>query len=166
MDNQASRGLTSGWIHGLTSMANAVHEAYGMVETRGLVAAIEAADAMMKASDVNLMGLEQTMAALITVQVTGETAAVQAAVDAGTAAASKIGEVISSHVIARPASEVFSMQFESPTSPTVQSPASSLKDMTVRQLRTLARSQKSLSLKGREIARANKQQLLKALRKR
>ncbi len=153
-------------------MANAVQEAYGLVETRGLVAALEAADAMMKASNVNLVGLEQTMAALITVQITGETAAVQAAVDAGTAAATKIGEVISSHVIARPASEVVSMQFESsiPSSSvstsTTQSPASSLEDMTVRQLRTLARSQKSLSLKGREIARANKQQLLKALRKR
>ncbi len=156
-------------------MADAVQEAYGLVETRGLVAALEAADAMMKASNVNLVGLEQTMAALITVQITGETAAVQAAVDAGTAAATKIGEVISSHVIARPASDVFSMQFGSSTpmssvssvsSSTTESPASSLEDMTVRQLRTLARSQKSLSLKGREIARANKQQLLKALRKR
>ena len=150
-------------------MANAFQEAYGMVETRGLVAALEAADAMMKASHVNLLGLEQTMAALITVQITGETAAVQAAVDAGTAAASKIGEVISSHVIARPASDVISMQFGSSTqssSSKSQSPASSLQGMTVRQLRTLARSQKSLSLKGREIARANKQQLLKALRKR
>ncbi len=91
-------------------MADEQHEALGLIETRGLVAAIEAADAMLKASNVRLLGIEKTEAALMTVQVVGETAAVQASVDAGRAAAERVGVVFSSHVIARPAAEVAQMQ--------------------------------------------------------
>jgi len=151
-------------------MSDTVHESLdmlslGMVETRGLVAALEAADAMLKASSVTLVGMEQTVAALITVQVRGETAAVQSAVDAGTAAASKIGEVLSSHVIARPSSDLVAMQEGALQERPVASKASALEDMTVRELRAFAREQENLPIKGREIARANKQQLLAALRK-
>ncbi|GMR25738.1 MAG: hypothetical protein BMS9Abin39_1062 [Ignavibacteria bacterium] len=76
--------------------------AIGFVETKGLVASIEAADAMLKASNVKLMGKEITKAALITIAVTGDVAAVKASVDAGAAAAQRVGELISVHIIPRP----------------------------------------------------------------
>ena len=77
--------------------------ALGLVETRGIVAAIEAADAMVKTANVTLLGKERTDPALITVKIVGETAAVRAAVEAGAAAAQKVGELVSKHVIPRPA---------------------------------------------------------------
>lgn len=145
--------------------------ALGLVETRGLVAAIEAADAMVKASEVRLLRIENTVAALMTVQVTGETAAVQFAVDAGVAAASRIGEVVASHVIPRPSSDVARLQqtIELPSDSRKVSrdrdsaPTRSLSSMTVRELRALARRSTGISLQGREIARASKKQLLAAL---
>ena len=80
--------------------------ALGMVETRGLVGAIEAADAMVKAANVTLIGRTQVGAGLVTVMVRGDVAAVKAATDAGAAAASRVGEMVSVHVIPRPHSEV------------------------------------------------------------
>ena len=80
--------------------------ALGMVETRGLVAAIEAADAMVKAANVQLVGKEQVGGGLVTVMVRGDVGAVKAATDAGAAAAKKVGELVSVHVIPRPHSEV------------------------------------------------------------
>ena len=77
-------------------------KALGMVETRGLVASIEAADAMVKAAKVTLVGKERAKAGLITIMVLGETAAVTSAVDAGAAAAQRVGELVSTHVIPRP----------------------------------------------------------------
>ena len=77
-------------------------KALGLVETKGLVSAIEAADAMVKTAAVQLIGIENTIAALLTVKVVGETGAVKAAVDAGASAAEKVGELISCHVIPRP----------------------------------------------------------------
>lgn len=77
--------------------------ALGLVETRGLIGAIEAADAMVKTANVTLLGKEETDPALITIKIIGETAAVRAAVDAGAAAAQKVGELVSKHVIPRPA---------------------------------------------------------------
>ena len=85
-------------------MANA--NALGMVETRGLVGAIEAADAMVKAANVTLVGKEQVGAGLVTVLVRGDVGAVKAATDAGAAAAENVGELISVHVIPRPQAEV------------------------------------------------------------
>lgn len=79
--------------------------ALGLVETRGLVAALEAADAMMKAANVVCIGKEVTDAALVTIKITGEVAAVRSAVEAGKAAAAKVGEVVSTHIIARPDDE-------------------------------------------------------------
>ena len=80
--------------------------ALGMVETRGLVAAIEAADAMVKSANVQLVGKEQVGGGLVTVMVRGDVGAVKAATDAGAAAAEKVGELISVHVIPRPHTEV------------------------------------------------------------
>ena len=85
-------------------MANT--NALGMVETKGLVGAIEAADAMVKSANVQLGGKEQVGGGLVTVMVRGDVGAVQAATDAGAAAAEKVGELISVHVIPRPQAEV------------------------------------------------------------
>ena len=76
--------------------------ALGMVETKGLVGAIEAADAMVKSANVNLVGKEQVGGGLVTVMVRGDVGAVKAATDAGAAAAEKVGELVSVHVIPRP----------------------------------------------------------------
>ena len=81
-------------------------EALGMVETRGLVAAIEAADAMTKSAEVRLVGTEKIGSGLVTVMVRGDVGAVKAAVESGTAAASKLGELVAAHVIPRPHTDV------------------------------------------------------------
>jgi microcompartment protein CcmL/EutN len=81
-------------------------EALGMVECMGLVAMIEAADAMVKAANVKLVGYEKVDAGLVTAIVRGEVGAVKAAVEAGAAAASKVGKVVAVHIIPRPHSEV------------------------------------------------------------
>lgn len=145
-----------------------------MIETRGLVAAIEAADAMLKAASVTLVGIERTVAALITVQITGETAAVRSSVDAGVAAAGRVGEVLSSHVIPRPSDDVRSMQFgDTEETSAVSAPSFTgvtvartvdLDEMTVRELRALARDLEDAPIQGRAIARATKQELIDALR--
>ena len=81
-------------------------EAIGMIETKGLVGSIEAADAMVKAANVTLMGEERIGGGFITVIVKGDVGAVKAAVDAGAAAAKRVGELVSVHVIPRPHPEL------------------------------------------------------------
>jgi ethanolamine utilization protein EutM len=81
-------------------------QALGMVETKGLVGSIEAADAMVKAANVNLIGKTHVGGGLVTVMVRGDVGAVKAATDAGAAAAAKVGELVSVHVIPRPHNEV------------------------------------------------------------
>lgn len=83
-----------------------MNNALGMIETKGLVASIEAADAMVKAANVEMMGQEKIGSGLVTVMVRGDVGAVKAAVDAGVAAAENIGEVMSSYVVPRPHAEV------------------------------------------------------------
>jgi ethanolamine utilization protein EutM len=80
--------------------------ALGMIETKGLVGAVEAADAMVKAANVVLVGREQVGSGLVTVMVRGDVGAVKAATDAGAAAANRVGELVSVHVIPRPHSDV------------------------------------------------------------
>lgn len=77
-------------------------QALGMIETRGLIASIEAADAMLKAADVELVGTEKIGSGLVTVMVQGDVGAVKAATEAGQEAASRIGEIVAVHVIPRP----------------------------------------------------------------
>ncbi|MEQ8634406.1 MAG: BMC domain-containing protein [Gimesia maris] len=84
-------------------------EALGMVETKGLISLIEAADAMLKAANVQMIGWEKVGSGLVTGFVVGDVAAVKAAVDAGAAAASKVGEVVSVQVIPRPHEELASV---------------------------------------------------------
>jgi ethanolamine utilization protein EutM len=84
-------------------------EALGLIETKGLVASIEAADAMVKAANVYLIGREFVGGGLVTIMVRGDVGAVKAATDAGAAAAQRVGELVSVHVIPRPHTEVESI---------------------------------------------------------
>ncbi len=81
-------------------------EALGMIETRGLVAAIEAADAMVKAANVELIGTEKIGSGLVSVMVRGDVGAVKSAVEAGSNSASRLGEIVATHVIPRPHGDV------------------------------------------------------------
>ena len=84
-------------------------EALGMIETKGFVVAVEASDAMLKAANVRLVGYEKVGRGYVTVYVKGDVAAVKQATDAGSAAASKVGELVSVHVIPRPHEELAAM---------------------------------------------------------
>ena len=192
--------------------------ALGLIETRGLIGAIEAADAATKAADVVLIGKERADAGLMTIKLKGDVAAVRAAVDAGAAAAQRVGELVSSHVIPRPddgteiliypppwqtkekqlqaqpvsradkpkrgrprnaappkkeASEpdtTSASTTDAPATPMVMSDdeqtyRQQLTDMTVHELRRHARSVEGLPIFGREISRANRDQLIDELLK-
>jgi hypothetical protein len=153
-------------------------EALGFVETRGLVAAIEACDAMLKAARVRLVQRQVVHPALITICVEGETSAVQAAVDAGARAAERVGRVVSVLVIPRPAAGVRalagSLEREAWTPvdpapargptllPSSQRPASpeELQALPVRELRALARRLPGFPLGGRRISQSTRGELL------
>jgi microcompartment protein CcmL/EutN len=180
-----------------------------MVETRGLVGAIEAADAMVKTAAVELIGNERVGGGLVTVKIIGDVASVRAAVDAGAAAAQRVGELVSTHVIPRPddAIEMLIRPAQAPVPPKPrrgrpprQSPAreqeprkvqepepaapqeeegaapepispaddeasyrEQLEAMTVHALRHYARSIKGLSIFGRQISKANRDDLIDEL---
>lgn len=148
--------------------------ALGLLETLGLVAAVEAADAMLKAADVRLLRQQRTVPGLVTHVVTGETAAVRSAVDAGAAAAERVGRVAARHVIPRPDPSVWRLLSGSApprpgaaTDPDTGSDAGGgedYADRTVRELRALARDRDDPALQGREIARATKDELVAFLR--
>jgi ethanolamine utilization protein EutM len=86
-----------------------MQQALGLIETRGLITAIEAADAMLKAAKVKFLGRQKVKAGLVAVMVAGDVGAVKAAVDAGTAAGKKVGEIVSTHVIPRPHEDIDSI---------------------------------------------------------
>jgi len=88
-----------------------VDYALGLVETKGLIAAIEAADTMVKTANVTLVGKEITRGALVTIKIIGDTAAVHSAVEAGAAAAQRVGELVSKHVIPRPGNGIEDLVF-------------------------------------------------------
>jgi len=140
-------------------------KALGLVETKGLVGAIEVADVMLKTAAVRLIGIENTIAALLTVKIVGDTGAVKAAVDAGASAAEKIGELISCHVIPRPHEDTESIIYNQSDEINSGGAAANLtiekvKAMPVRQLRSLARDVSGFPIRGREISRANKETLV------
>jgi ethanolamine utilization protein EutM len=87
-------------------MENTMDNAIGMIETKGLVAVIEATDAMLKAAKVEYLGMRKVGSGMVSVMVGGDVAACKASVDAGAAAAGKIGEVVSVHVIPRPHADI------------------------------------------------------------
>lgn len=167
--------------------------ALGMVETRGLVGSIEAADVMVKTANVHILGKETIRNGFVTIHVVGEVAAVKVAVEAAAAAASRVGSVVSTHVIPRPAADIEQILTQprpipAPSSQPVVTDAltparrtstsdaiegvegeaeyrARLESMTVPQLRTLARQEGGLSIIGREISRANKEELIRELMK-
>jgi len=96
---------------------DSTEQALGIVETRGLVAAIEAADAMLKAANVRLVGKEVTKGALVSIQIIGNVAAVQSSVDAGAQASMRVGELVSTHVIPNPADDTWKIIAEPENGP-------------------------------------------------
>ena len=201
-----------------------MQRALGLVETRGLVASIEAADAMLKASKVTLIGKEKVKAGLVTIAVVGDVAAVKSSVDAGAAAAQRVGELVSVHIIPKPDDQIADIlpleKEEKPKKPSPPKPKkviekkkeiaeepekipeektieeektppgatdtierlrrealgkegepeqetkvtkgdmAELEKLNVHQLRRLARSTENFPIKGREISRSNRRQLL------
>jgi ethanolamine utilization protein EutM len=95
-----------------------MQEALGLIETRGLVAAIEAADAMVKAANVKFMGRQKVKGGLVAIMVAGDVGAVKAATDAGAAACSRVGKMVSAHIIPRPHGDIDKMLPIGPTTTT------------------------------------------------
>lgn len=139
-------------------MASWTDQALGLIETRGLVGALEAADAAVKAAPVQLLGKEQTDPALITILLGGDVASVKAAVDAGAAAAERVGQLVSVHVIPRPypGLELMSDAEENGGAPA----GTPLAEMKVVDLRHRARQMENFPLKGRELSIATRDELL------
>lgn len=169
--------------------------ALGLIETRGLIAALEAADAALKAADVKLVSRDRIDAGLITIKLVGEIAAVQSAVDAGAAAAQRVGHLVGKHVIARPDTGLHDIliytEIDSRKKPkagadkaaaekvstdkadengdgtndavTITFERDALQPMTVEELRRIARKIEHFPLQGREISRANKEELIDAI---
>ncbi len=144
--------------------------ALGLVETRGLVGAVEAADAMTKTADVRLLGYEVSTGGLICVKIAGEVAAVKSAIEEASSRAARIGDLVSIHVIPRPDTETEKIIHDA-TIPGSQEAvqynheAMNLDALSVTDLRRIARETKGIALKGREISKANKEKLIKAIRK-
>lgn len=146
------------------------NQALGMIETRGMVGAVEAADAMVKAAAVKLVGQELVGADLVTVIIRGDVGAVKAATDSGAEAARRVGELVSVHVIPRP-HEDLEVLLPQPV-PTVNEtilPADyseeDLGKLSVEELRVIARGLTNIAIQGRQISRANKEQLISEITK-
>ena len=147
--------------------------AIGLIETRGLVGVIEAADTAAKTADVRLLGFERIGAGFVSLSFQGDTASVKTAVEAAREAAARVGEVVSAHVIPSPRIDVealASAEAPAPAAPTpgpgrpLQEPPEDLDTLPVARLRQLARQTAGVGLHGRQISRANKLQLIEALR--
>jgi len=148
-------------------VASWTEQALGLIETRGLVGAIEAADAGVKAAPVRLLGSERTDPALITVLFAGDVASVKAAVDAAAAAAAQVGELVSVHVIPRPFPGLDLMADDAAGAGAAaggSSPLTPLSGMKVVELRRRARQMPDFPLKGRELSVANRDELLARFR--
>lgn len=174
-------------------------QALGLIETKGLIGAIEAADAMVKAADVRIINKEKSTAALVTIKIVGEVAAVKSAVEAGAAAAQRVGQLVSTHVIPRPDSSIDfliegnslksfppqkkkiskeveaepektgffndEVQDETPVEHTELPSYEALNELNVHELRKLARGLDDFPIKGRDISKANRGELLDLLKK-
>ncbi len=144
-------------------------QALGLIETRGLVGAIEAADAGVKAAPVSLLGSERVDAGLVTVLFGGEVAAVKAAVDAGAAAAERVGELVSVHVIPRPDPQLEALEQDEEGHGGAGGSSGGaprrLEEMKVVDLRHRARQIEDFPLKGRALSTANREELLALFRR-
>jgi ethanolamine utilization protein EutM len=140
-------------------------KALGMIETKGLVGAVAATDAMSKAASVELLGRQQSGVGLVSIAVAGDVADVKVSVDAGAQAAERVGELVAMHVIARPEEETARL-LQDGTSVGNDRPVTMADIMAtpVRQLRRLARDFADFPIQGREISRANKRELVEHFR--
>jgi ethanolamine utilization protein EutM len=146
--------------------------ALGLIETRGLVGAIEAADAGTKAANVEFVGPEYADAGLVTVSFQGDVAAVKAAVDAGAAAAERVGHLVSVHVIPQPHDDldvisedaVPALGLDQPSGQQVTVNAGNLMSMKVVELRRAARQVRGFPIQGRLLARASREEILEGFR--
>lgn len=161
--------------------------ALGLIETKGLIGAIEAADAMAKAANVTIIGKEKITAALVTIKITGEVAAVRSALDAGAEAAKRVGQLVSVHLIPRPDDQLLNIlpemsegrndedfsdgdsgnnddadaENEEPIKADLTKlTLEQLEAMSVSHLRRLARGAENFPIKGRDISKANRDTLL------
>ena len=140
--------------------------ALGLIETRGFVGLVEAADAAVKAAAVRLRTVEKVDAGLVSIQLLGDVGSVQAAVSAGVEAARRVGQVVAQHIIPNPHEDLVRQFGLYQTDATSSSPGErDLESLSVTQLRQLARHATGLSIQGREISRANRDQLIVELRK-
>ncbi len=147
-----------------------MQQALGLIETKGLIGAVEAADAMVKAAAVVLEGLTKVGGGLMTVSVRGDVGAVKAAVDAGKAAAARVGELISAHVIPRLHPDVERIVPQPPEPAAAKEKVlealalpEALEQMSVAELRHFARTLTGLGITGREISKANREALLQRI---
>ena len=144
--------------------------AIGLIETRGLVGVIEAADTAAKTADVRLLGFERIGGGFVSLSFQGDTASVTTAVEAARAAAARVGEIVSAHVIPSPRIDVEVLAPRAPDprpegdAPEPPELPPDLEAVPVTRLRRLARQTAGVGLKGRQISRANKEQLIEALR--
>jgi ethanolamine utilization protein EutM len=146
-------------------------QALGLVETKGLVGAIEAADAGLKAANVRLLASERADAGLVTVMFGGDVAAVRAAVDAGAAAAERVGHLVSAHIIPRPHEQLAVIEGDEDATAPATAPMTggrydmpALERMKVVELRGIARQVPGFPIRGRDVARASRDELLAAFR--
>ena len=145
--------------------------AIGMVETRGLTASIEASDAMLKSANVSLLLKEHVGGGLVTTIVTGDTGSVKASVDAGAAAAERVGELISAHVIPRPSPSVGLMLQDEPSREEENSDGGKsvtideLRGMTASKLRAILIGRNDSGLAPEEIRRLSKGKLVNLFEK-
>ena len=142
--------------------------AIGLIETRGLVGVIEASDAAVKSAPVELLGIKPIGGGLVSTHFRGEVAAVQVAVQAGVEAALKVSQVISHRVIPAPHLDIENLLLHQPqaaTPPPAQPPPDELEGLPVSRLRQLVRQLPDAQLRGRQVSRANKETLLRELRR-
>jgi ethanolamine utilization protein EutM len=135
-------------------------QALGVIETRGLIGVTEAADAAVKAASVQLSGFEKIDGGLVSIRLLGDVGAVQAAVSAGASAASAVGELVGQHVIPNPHDDLVEV-FELADDASIEK--ADLASLSVTQLRRLARNTEGLTIQGREISHANREQLTQEL---
>ena len=140
--------------------------AIGLIETRGLVGVIEAADAAVKSAPVELLGIKPIGGELVSTHFRGEVAAVQVAVQAGVEAARKVSQVISHCVIPAPHLDIENLLLHQPGAATLPTqPPDDVEGLPVARLRQLVRQLPDAQLKGRQVSRANKETLLSELRR-
>ena len=139
-----------------------MNSALGLIEMMGFVGVIEAADAAVKAADVELSAVEKIDGGMVSIRLRGDVGAVQEAVEAGRYAAQQLGTLVAAHVIPNPHEDLVRL-FNLDSNQTSAS-SENLEDLSVHRLRQIARETPGLSIQGREISRANREQLLNELR--